>query len=183
MMKSLLSLSVIFSAMFLTACDQDTDLRKYVDEVKAQPPMPIEPLPTLTPYSPAKFTAATERDPFTDPKPEQGQIVGQIKEKCVQPDQARPKEDLEQFSLDNLAMKGTLANTNGLWALIQSPNGTIYRVAKGQHMGLNYGKVTSVSKTEIQIEEMVSDNAGCWDHRVTVLSLNNSVANTHKKQG
>lgn len=167
----------------LAGCEQNEDLQKYVEEVKAKPAPPIEPLPTITPYTAATFGSGKDRDPFINPQPEQGQTIGLVKEKCLQPDMKRVKEDLEQFSLDNLAMKGSLADSVGLWALIQAPGGTVYRVANGQYMGLNYGKVTQITKSEIKIEELVPDNNGCWNHRTTVLSLNNSATNSNKKQG
>lgn len=176
-------LILFLGGLLLSGCEQNSDLQAYVAQVKARPAQPIDPLPTLTPYVPMKFTASAARNPFLDPQPEQGQMIAKGKLKCIQPDLTRKKEDLEQYSLDNLLMKGTLANEQGLWGLVQVPGGMVYRVSLGQYIGLNYGKITKVTQNNIDVVEMIPDGSGCWTNRETTLTLNTSTTNTNKKQG
>ena len=103
-------LILLLSTVMISGCEQNTDLQTYVAQVKARPAQPIDPLPIITPYEPMAFTAQEARNPFIDPKPEQGQIFTKANLKCIQPDLTRPKEELEQYSLDNLMMKGTLSD-------------------------------------------------------------------------
>ena len=177
------TLILCLSVVMLSGCDQNADLQTYVAQVKARPAQPIDPLPTKTPYEPMSFSAQNTRNPFTDPKPEQGQMIGKVKAKCIQPDTSRPKEELEQYSLDNLQMKGTLADESGLWGLVLAPGGIVYRVTLGQYMGLNHGKIAKVTKDDIDVIEMIPDGSGCWNNRTTKLTLNTSATNANKKQG
>ncbi len=176
-------LILFLSSCVLAGCDQNSDLQTYVAQVKSKPAQPIDPLPTITPYEPMKFTAQNSRNPFIDPKPEQGQVVTKAKLKCIQPDLTRTREELEQYSLDNLVMKGTLADSSNLWGLVLSPGGIVYRVSPGQYMGLNHGKITKITKSDIEIVEMIPDGSGCWNNRTTTLTLNTSTTNANKKQG
>lgn len=176
-------LILFLSTIIVSGCEQNSDLQTYVAQVKARPAQPIDPLPTITPYVPMAFTAQKARNPFIDPKPEQGQMVAKAKLKCIQPDLTRKKEDLEQYSLDNLVMKGTLANDRGLWGLVMAPGGMVYRVSSGQYMGLNHGKITKITQNDIEVVEMIPDGSGCWNNRTTTLTLNTSTTNANKKQG
>ena len=177
-------LLILFLGSFAIAgCEQNSDLQTYVAQVKSRPAQPIDPLPTITPYEPMKFSAKNSRNPFIDPKPEQGLVVTKAKLKCIQPDLSRTREELEQYSLDNLVMKGTLADTRSLWGLVLSPGGIVYRVSPGPYMGLNHGKITKITKNDIEIVEMIPDGSGCWNNRTTTLTLNTSTINANKKQG
>lgn len=180
------TLILCISVTTLSACEQNSDLQSYVAQVKARPAQPIDPLPSITPYEAMAFSAQNVRNPFIDPKPEQGQVVGKVKAKCIQPDANRTKEELEQYSLDSLQMKGTLANSSGLWALVQAttPSGiVVHSVALNQYMGLNHGKIIKITKDYVDVVEMVPDGSGCWTNRTTKLTLNTSATNTNKKQG
>ena len=177
------TLILFLTMVMVSGCEQNADLQTYVAQVKARPAQPIDPLPTITPYEPMNFSAQNARNPFIDPKPEQGQLISKVKAKCIQPDISREKEELEQYSLDNLRMKGTLADNSGLWGLVLAPGGVVYRVTLGQYMGLNHGKIAKVTKDDIDVVEMIPDGSGCWNNRTTKLALNTSATNANKKQG
>ena len=90
---------------------------------------------------------------------------------CEQPDRERPMEELEQFALDNLFMRGTIMTEGKLRALIQTADGEVVRVVPGMHMGLNFGKVIRVAPDSVEVEEFISDGKGCWDKRSTRLDI------------
>ena len=90
---------------------------------------------------------------------------------CEQPDRERVIEELEQFALDNLFMKGTLVHEGKLKALVQTAEGDLVRVVPGMHMGLNFGKVIRVAPDVVEVEEFISDGKGCWDKRTTRLDI------------
>ncbi|MFB3058171.1 MAG: pilus assembly protein PilP, partial [Gammaproteobacteria bacterium] len=49
----------------LTACNQGVgDLRTFVQQIKAQPPGRIEPIPEFQPYQNFEYTSHDLRDPF-----------------------------------------------------------------------------------------------------------------------
>ena len=88
------TLILFLSAVMVSGCEQNADLQTYVAQVKARPAQPIDPLPTITPYEPMNFSAQNARNPFIDPKPEQGQLIGKVKAKCT----VLKLQDLQFFS-------------------------------------------------------------------------------------
>jgi len=170
---------LLIGMCLLSGCNQNSDLQTYVAQVKARPAPPVEPLPVVTPYTPVSFDAAEKRNPFSEPKPEMNAIARTSKAQCIQPDISRTKEELEKYSLDNIKMKGSLANTKGLWGLVSVPGGKVYRVADNQYIGLNYGKISKITKDNIEIVEMIPDGSGCWNNRTTTLTLITSTTKTN----
>ena len=90
----------------------------------------------------------------------------------VEPDLSRPKQYLEGFSLDALAMVGTITKpSNPLEALIEDPTGSVTRVRVGSYMGRNFGRVVEVSSDQIALVEIVPDGQDGWVERSRNISL------------
>ena len=123
------------------------------------------------------FEPQTDRSPFALPKPENIVVQRSAKKDgdCLQPDTTRPKDLLEQYSLDNLSMRGTFKDANGqLWALINAGSGgglEHQKVRVGNYLGLNNGKITAITPNAIEIEEYVGKGDGCYELKPTVLEL------------
>ncbi|HET8699122.1 MAG TPA: pilus assembly protein PilP, partial [Gammaproteobacteria bacterium] len=81
------------------------------------------------------------------------------------------RELLEQFPLDSLTMVGTLSDQRASFALVQSADGLVHRVTVGNHMGQNYGRIVSISDTEIKLVEIVSDGLGGYLERPASVAL------------
>ena len=83
------------------------DIEDFMDEVDSRPKGRIEPLPPIETVRPFAYQASTKRSPFEPPivfkKPER-QSGPQ-----VTPDFNRVKQFLEQFTIGQLSMVGTLA--------------------------------------------------------------------------
>jgi type IV pilus assembly protein PilP len=47
----------------------------------------------------------------------------------------------------------------------------LYHVKVGDHIGQNYGRITSITETDIGLREIVQDAAGEWVERNTNLQL------------
>lgn len=158
--------------MLLAGCGESdmTDLKNYVNEVKARPRGAIEPLPEVRTVEPFAFSADSVRDPFVveerDSEPEETKV-----ESGIRPDTTRPKEELESFDLDSLRMVGTVTRDGTLWALVRAGDGTIHRVRPGNHMGRNYGKITTIKDGMIELIEIVSDGPGSWVERKASIEL------------
>ncbi len=172
-MKKLVLLSAaLASVMALTACDEYTDsISEYCATQRKLAPTDIEPLPQIQAFVPLKFEPKTDRMPFVLPKPEISQPAANKPVNCEQPDRERPMEELEQYSLDNLFMRGTIMMDNKLRALIQTADGSVVRVVPGMHMGLNFGKVISVAPDAVEVEEFISDGNGCWNKKTSRVDL------------
>jgi type IV pilus assembly protein PilP len=162
------------ASLLLTGCAGDMhDLEAYVAEVKMRKPPGIEPLPEIKPYEKFEYQAEDLRNPF-DPSviAQQPAAVGnQVSESGISPDPNRTPEFLESFPLDTLRMVGTLEQSGQLWALIKTPDATIQRVAQGNYMGQNNGKITLISEANIKLMEIVPDGFGGWREREGLVAL------------
>lgn len=159
-------------AVLATGCsDGDmSDLKAYVAEVKARKSSDIDPIPDIRPYEPYTYRPADRREPFTPVLPG-GQRDGESGASAVQPDKDRPRETLEQYPLDSLRMKGTLSAGGALYALVRDPEGVVHRVTLGDHMGQNYGEITAITPSEIQLIEIVPDGLGGYMKRSADIAL------------
>ena len=150
----------------LTACSSaDDDLSRFIEDTKKQPGGRVEPLPEVKPYETFTYAANTMRSPFLPSAP--GGAA-----QNVRPDSKRNREFLEQFPLDTLKMVGTLKLGGQTFGLVQTKDGLVHRVAPGNHLGQNDGKVTDVSSSKISLIEIVPDGLGGYIERPAGLALN-----------
>ncbi|MBL6804776.1 MAG: pilus assembly protein PilP [Pseudomonadales bacterium] len=78
------------------------------------------------------------------------------------PDFSRTKEALESLSFSDLSMVGFLSLGDELLALIENPEGEIFRVGVGSYMGLNHGRVWRVRREGIDLLEIVPSGDDGW---------------------
>lgn len=164
---------MLFAASTITACSDMDDLKDWCKEQRSKAPnqSDVQPIPAVPTFVALKFEPKTDRMPFVLPKPEITKAPQLKPLNCEQPDRERPMEELEQYALDNLFMRGTIMQDGDLRAIIQTADGALVRVHPGMHMGLNFGKVVRVAPNAVEVEEFISDGKGCWDKRPTQLDL------------
>lgn len=167
-------LFVTIAVIGLSGCVGDTqftDLRAQMEEIKKRPKGNIEPPPEFKAYTSFAYSAAALRSPFSPPMDvELIEATGQ--KAAVKPDLDRPKEALEEFGIDSLSMVGTLNKPgNVLFALVQDTNGGLHRVAVGNYMGRNHGKVFNVTPQKVDVIEIVSDGLDGWIERPRTIAL------------
>jgi type IV pilus assembly protein PilP len=151
----------------LAACANDTDeLKQQVAEIRARPGERIEPLPEIKPYDAFKYDAGTERSPFIPSSSAKSNLAT-----SARPDINRPREFLEQFSLDTLGMVGTLQLQGKTYGLLQGKDGLVHRVQVGSHVGQADGRVTSITNTRVSVIELVADGLGGYIERPAALTL------------
>lgn len=157
--------------LLLTACMDNSDLGQYVAEVKARPASPPDPMPEVNDYVPEPYRPGAERSPFVEPVPEMARPSAPTQADCVQPDPQRPREPLERYSLDNLSLRGTLADERGIRALVRAQDGVTHSVGVGDRLGLNQGEVLRIGPDALVLREYLADGKGCWEQRETTLEL------------
>jgi len=161
--------TLLIVAMALTGCGGgQSDLLKYIDQVKARPGGRIEPLPQIKPYESFTYEAENLRSPFTPDRP-----AARSGSSGPRPDSARAKEYLEQFPLDTMAMAGTLSQGDRNYGLVQTQDGLIHKVQAGNYIGQYDGRVVAITPAEIQIEELVPDGMGSFYKRSAAIALEN----------
>ncbi len=154
--------------MLLTACGGEPyeDLKQFVKASDNLPRGRIEALPEVKPYEPVAYNAFDLSDPFRPRKVEQSKGAGGLA-----PDTNRRKEALEAYPLDNLRMVGTLEQGRGIFALVRTPENTLYRVSQGNYLGQNFGFITQITDSSVTLKEIVQDGTGDWSERVSTLQL------------
>ncbi len=157
----------------LAACSGNNnfnDLQQFVDSVKARPAAQVEPVPVFVPYEGFIYSAASKRSPFDVPLVANGQNNGEIA-RDVQPDFDRIPDPLESQSLSELTMVGMLKSEEKYEALVEDGFGEIHRVAIGNYLGRNYGRIQLITETQINIVEIVPSGNGGWVERPQTLTL------------
>lgn len=153
--------------LLLGGCSDDLDeLQARIDDIKAAPGTGIEPLPEVKPYETFDYAAASERSPF-----EPGISAAASAPGAIRPDSSRPREFLEQFSLDTLRMVGTVNLKGRLFGLVQTRDGLVHRVLPGTHLGQADGRVTNIDEGKISLIEIVPDGMGGFIERPAALAL------------
>lgn len=146
-----------------------SDLQAFMDEVRAKPKGAIEPLPQFLPYEAFSYGASSLRSPFQPPiKIEMASRQKGSKE--IKPDETRVKQFLEGFNIEAFEMVGTLANKDGVFALVSGAGG-VHRVKVGDYLGRNYGRIQAIDETKIDVVEIVPDGEGGWLERPRSLTL------------
>jgi type IV pilus assembly protein PilP len=133
--------------------------------------------PNISPLSPPKkfeaqpYSSAQAVDPFSNQK-----LSVAMKVEARQPNSmlgaelSRRKEPLEAYPLDSMTMVGSVAKQAQPFALLRVDN-LLYQVKLGDYVGQNYGRITKITETQIELREIVQDAAGEWIERPTTLQL------------
>ncbi len=160
------------AAASLSACGgRNDDLQAYIDQVKARPGGRIDPLPQVRPAPTFAYVAGTRRSPFVPDAPQRR--VSNDPNAVAGPDTNRAREYLEQFPLDTLRMVGTLADRHASFGLVQTADGLVHRVAVGNHLGQNYGRIVAITDSQIQLVEIIPDGLGGYLERPAAIALTN----------
>jgi len=163
--------TVLVAAM-LSACSQSMDdLDKYIASVNARPADPIDPIPPVKTYTPYEYEGVSGRDPFRQSTSEGSDDERGTRGTGPRPDFDRPKEYLERYELDTLAMVGTFSKEEAYWALVRDPEGVIHRVPVGDYIGKNHGQVVDIGSTQVSLSELISDGDGGWLVREASIAL------------
>ena len=111
------------------------------------------------------------RNPFDLPAVDEASISsGQA---TTRPDPNRPRQVLEQFSIDSLRMVGTMGGGSDMTALVRAPDRTTYRVRRGQYMGQNDGRVVNIDNGGLDIVELIRDGGNGWAEQPASILLEN----------
>ena len=162
------------AASLLVACggEEQSELRQELAAMTKDLRGKVDPLPQVKSFEPVPYKGESMVDPFVP-----GRIVvtqaatgGGGGGGGVQPDLNRPKEPLESFPMEAIQMVGTLTQSKDMFALVKA-GANLFRVKKGNYMGQNFGVITSIDESQINVKEVVQDSGGDWVERSTSLQM------------
>ena len=135
------------------------DLKQWMAENTKDMRGHIPKLPEVKPYEPVPYEVEGTLDPFKsnkiEPESKYKQLAG--KGGAFQPDfEAR---EVRNSLLEKYPM-----------AVIQVED-KVKQVKVGDYIGLDFGMVTQISDTEVQLRELIQDSAGDWTERKSSLYL------------
>jgi len=160
----------------LTGCGANIDdLIAYSEQVRANTPVNIEKYPEFKALPSVEYTASTLPSPFVVASREEIASTQELTPSCAQPDNQRRRQALENFGLDALQMSGVFTSNGRRYALIQANDGSLHKVTTGMYVGLFHGRVTHIKDSEILIQEMLPDGAGCWKSNQATLTMSSMV--------
>lgn len=168
--------ALALAALLLAGCS-DSDVKEVQDwmaEVKKQTKVAVVPLAEPKTFIPFAYAAREETDPYSPNK-----LLAELARAAeksnnpYRPDVERRKELLEGYPLDTFVMVGVLQKAGINYGLLQIDR-AVHQVRVGQRLGQNYGLVTAVSESEINIKEVVQDAGGEWVERLSKLELQES---------
>jgi len=159
-MKFLPIIFVTLSIGTLVGCGSsgEDELRQWIATERAQARPRVTPIAEPKQFNPQPYTADAGMEPFNPLKltqalrRESSQVASNAA--LIAPEMARRKEPLEAFPLDTMAMVGSLNKASKPTALLKVDN-LLYQVQVGSYLGQNYGRITAITETAIQLREIV----------------------------
>ncbi|WP_051201965.1 pilus assembly protein PilP [Ferrimonas senticii] len=172
MNKLFVCLSV--SALLVGCGNSVSDLQQYVAEVQADPVVFTEKTPEPPEITVVPYSVADLRSPFQYQRVRVDERSSDGRSDCPQPDLARERGPLEAFGVDSFRLRGVMADQQERWALLQSSDGTVYSVKRGDYLGMFHGQIESIGQIELVVAEWIPDGRGCWTRRETQLAMANN---------
>jgi len=152
----------------------DDELRLWMQSERNSIRPNVKPIPEPTKFEPKPYTVEHMLEPFSSEKLASvlrgAQSNPLLNAALIEPELNRRKEPLEAFPLDVMTMVGSMDRQGHLVALVKVDR-LLYQVRVGNYLGQNYGKVTGITETEVQLREIVQDAAGEWMEQSTALQL------------
>jgi len=162
--------------LLLAGCgDSGTEeLRQWMDEVQRQTPVAVQKIQPPKTFTPFIYGGKNEIDPYSPDKLQAALAkLEATANSGVRPDLERRKEALESFPLDTVTMVGTLERPGLTYALLRA-DGVVFQATVGNHVGQNFGRITKINETGLELLEIVRDASGEWSQRTTKLELQES---------
>ena len=147
------------------------EVRQWMEEAKRHTKVSIQKLSEPKKFTPFLYTAKNEVDPYNPIKLSVALAKLQAKSSNgLKPDVDRRREALEAYPLDVIKMVGTLQKP-GLNQVLLQVDKTVFQAKVGNYVGPNFGMITKVTETGIELKEIVQDASGEWTERKATLEL------------
>lgn len=148
--------------------EEFSDLREFMRTAGQDSKEKLDPLPEVKPIATFEYRQEDLIDPFMprNLRPTGGKGTG------FEPDMNRLRQPLEEFPLDALRFVGTLKKTGKpLSAVVRDPKNTLHTVKVGDRIGQNFGTISKVTDSDLEIRELMQDGSGEWSESKAMLTL------------
>ena len=165
-------------ALLLSACADTADqsrIRAWMDDNTRGLRGQVDPLPEIKPYEPVPYEVEDLSDPFDSAK-----LEAEVRSRklasgvsVLQPDfEAREVRNslLEKHPLETLKMIGMFYINEQPMAVIKVDN-KVQQVRVGDYLGTDFGRITAIRESEVEVLELVQDPSGDWTEREASLFL------------
>lgn len=167
---------VLIASVALVGCGSSgvEELRQWMSELRATTKPRVIPLTEPKKFLPQAYAADAGIEPFNPVKlthalrRESNQSSANAA--LIAPEMVRRKEPLEAYPLDAMVMVGSL-DKKGIPTALLRVDKLLYQVKVGNYIGQNYGKITRITESSIQLREIVQDATGDWTERTASLDL------------
>ncbi len=169
-------IAALLALLVLTGCtgDGQEELRDWMAQLRASTRPRALQISEPKQFVPSNYTAEGGADPFAPQRLTQAlrreSAQSPSNATLIAPEMARRKQPLEAYPLDSIKLVGSL-NKEGAPTALVSVDRLLYQVRVGEYLGQNYGKITAISETELQLREIVQDATGDWIERPVKLEL------------
>lgn len=168
-------LLILSSLIAVAACSEEHgDLQTWMQETRNAAKSKVRPVEPPKPLERVEYFAPQLEGPHAF-SPNKMRSAAQA---TNAPDMNRPKELLENYSLENIKFVGFIGENNGLSALIEvgdkeaNHSGKhIYTVRPGNYLGQNYGKISKITSDGIELVEVTEDTQGNWINRTMLITV------------
>lgn len=158
----------------LSGCSDDAEIKEWMAQTKRQTTPGISKISEPKTFTPVAYAHKDSVDPFNSVK--LSAAIAKLRAhsgKGIKPDMERRREPLEQYPLDAVKMVGVLQKPGLTYAILQVDK-AIFQAKVGNHLGQNFGMITEVTETGVDLREIIQDAAGEWVERKARLELQES---------
>jgi type IV pilus assembly protein PilP len=157
----------------LAGCGDDgvPEVRQWMAEVRQQTRVVTPKLAAPKKFTPFTYDAAGQIDPYSQQK--MAAAFAKLEPAAgngLKPNFERRREPLESYPLDALRMVGSLERGGQHYALLQVDK-SVLRARVGNYIGQNFGVITRITDSAIELKETVQDASGEWIERPAKLEL------------
>lgn len=171
--RRLFGFTPVAAVLLLSGCGDGgvQEVRQWMEDVRRQTPVSPQKIAEPKKFTPFVYSAKEEIDPFSPAKLASALAKLQTNSSgALKPDLDRRREPLESYPLDTIKMVGTLEKPGLSYALLQVDK-AVFQIKVGNYIGQNFGMVTRITESEVEIKEIVRDASGEWVERKAKLEL------------
>lgn len=166
-----LPLALLLASLGGCGDNDQREVSQWMSDVKRETKIVIRKISEPKKFIPFAYDAADAIDPYNPIK--LSVVLAKLQAKsngALKPNLDRRREILEGYPLDVVKMVGTLQKPGLNYALLQVDK-AVFQVKVGNYVGQNFGMVSKVTETAVELKEIVQDASGEWVERQAKLEL------------